>query len=60
MWKKLSAIPDPSFVIDTNGVFLYVNRALSEFYQQPVHDIVGKGIYDFPKNLTPEKQVQIQ
>lgn len=52
----LSSSPDLSFVIDKNGLFLYVNNAMSELYQQPIHNMIGKAIYD----LLPEEQVRVQ
>lgn len=56
----LSSSPDLSYIIDADGVFLYVNKAMSELYQIPVHDMVGNVIYDLAKNLMSEEKAHIQ
>lgn len=56
----LSSSPDLSYIIDTDGVFLYVNKATSDLYKIPIRDMVGKVIYDLTKNLKPEEQARIQ
>ena len=56
----LSSSPDLSFVIDSKGIFLYVNTAMSSLYQKPADEMVGKFIYDLEQHLAPEEQTRIQ
>ena len=43
--KLLDSVPNPLFYMDTNGVYLGVNKALKEFYGIEKEDIVGKQIF---------------
>ena len=56
----LSSSPDLSYIIDTEGIILYVNKAMSDLYQKPAHEMVGKVIYDLAKYVTPKERIRIQ
>ena len=56
----LSSAPDLSYIIDLNGVLLYVNEAMSNLYQKPAHDMLGRVIYDLGNHLKPKQQAPIQ
>lgn len=56
----LASSPDLSYIIDPNGILLYANKAMSELYKIPAHDIVGKSIYDLGGNVKFEEQTRIQ
>jgi len=58
--SMLSASPDLSYTIDKNGVFLYVNQAMSDLYKKPADELIGKVIYDLEKHIAPEEQERIQ
>ena len=56
----LSAAPDLSYIIDLGGVLLYVNEAMSNLYQKPVDEMVGRVIYDLDNHVASEVQARIQ
>lgn len=43
--KLLDSVPNPLFYMDTNGVYLGVNKALKEFFGIEKEDIIGKNIF---------------
>ena len=49
-----------SYIIDLDGVLLYVNEAMSNLYQNPADEMVGRVIYDIENYIEPEEQAQIQ
>ena len=49
-----------SYIIDLDGVLLYVNEAMSNLYQKPADEMVGRVIYDIENYIEPEEQAQIQ
>jgi len=42
----LSSSPDFSYILDLKGCFLYINKAMADLYQQPMHEILGTGHYN--------------
>ena len=56
----LSSSPDLSYIIDSKGIFLYVNTAMSNLHQKPADEMVGKVISDLEQLLAPEEQDRIQ
>jgi diguanylate cyclase (GGDEF)-like protein/PAS domain S-box-containing protein len=56
----LSFSPDLSYVIGLDGVFLYVNEAMSTLHQKPANEMVGMGIYDLADHSMAEEQSRIQ
>ena len=40
-------LPDPTFVIDKNGVVIAWNRAMEEFTGVPASDMIGRGDYEY-------------
>ena len=45
--SMLSTNPVLSYVLDLEGTFSYINQAMSNLYQKPAHEILGKAIYNF-------------
>ena len=58
--SMLSSSPDLNYIMDTNGVLLYVNKAMSDLYQKPAHDMLGKALYDLTRHVTPTQRNRIQ
>jgi len=56
----ISSSPDLSYIIDLDGVLLYVNEAMSNLYQKPAYDMLGRVIYDLGNHIKPKQQAQIQ
>ncbi len=56
----LSSSPDLSYVLDLNGSFLYVNKAMQDLYQQPSHQIIGKANYNFAMPSASDIREHIQ
>ncbi|MEP1214817.1 MAG: EAL domain-containing protein [Marinobacter sp.] len=44
----LSSLPDPCFILDLDGVFLYANKAMAELCQVRAEDIVGCSFTQMP------------
>lgn len=43
----LSVSPNLSYILDLNGNFLYVNKAMASLSKQPAHALLGKANYNF-------------
>ncbi len=56
----LSSSPDLCYILDLDGKFLYVNRAMIELYKKPVHDILGKSRYNSAMPSKFDVHVNIQ
>ena len=56
----LSSSPDLSYILDLDGKFLYVNRALIELYQIDVHEILGTATYNYAIPAAAIVQAHIQ
>jgi diguanylate cyclase (GGDEF)-like protein/PAS domain S-box-containing protein len=56
----LSSSPDLSFTCDLEGRFAYANRALIEFLELPLREIVGTNFLDLELSTAFELQRQIQ
>ena len=56
----LSSSPDLNYILDLNGSFLYLNKAMSALYQQPEHEIIGKAKYNesMPSAATIREHIQ--
>ncbi len=55
----LSSSPDFSFTFDLHGKFMFANKALREFFERPLQDIVGKTFLDLEMPAATELQQQI-
>lgn len=44
----LSSLPDPCYILDPDGSFLYANSAMAELCQIPAEDIVGRMFSEMP------------
>ncbi|MDL0433445.1 EAL domain-containing protein [Marinobacter sp. TBZ242] len=44
----LSSLPDPCYILNLDGDFLYANRAMAELCQVPAEDIVGRTFSEMP------------
>ena len=55
----LSTSPDLSFTFDLHGRFLFANRALREFFERSLEQIVGKTFLDLEMPAATELQHQI-
>jgi len=44
----LSSLPDPCFILDLDGSFLYANRAMADLCQVRAEDIVGRPFSEMP------------
>ncbi|MBS3804088.1 MAG: EAL domain-containing protein [Oleiphilaceae bacterium] len=42
----LSSMPDPSYVLDLDGCFIYANKAATELYRAPLEKLAGRRIND--------------
>jgi len=44
----LSSLPDPCYILDLDGSFLYANKAMAELCQMPPKDIIGQMFSEMP------------
>ncbi|MBL3556943.1 MULTISPECIES: putative bifunctional diguanylate cyclase/phosphodiesterase [Marinobacter] len=44
----LSSLPDPCYILNLEGNFLYANAAMAELCQLPVEEIVGRSFSEMP------------
>lgn len=44
----LSSLPDPCYILNLDGNFLYANRSMAELCQLPAEDIVGRSFSEMP------------
>jgi diguanylate cyclase (GGDEF)-like protein/PAS domain S-box-containing protein len=44
----LSSLPDPCYVLNPDGTFLYANAAMAELCQVPAEEIVGRSFSEMP------------
>jgi diguanylate cyclase (GGDEF)-like protein/PAS domain S-box-containing protein len=44
----LSSLPDPCYVLNPDGTFLYANTAMAELCQLPAEEIVGRSFLEMP------------
>ena len=51
----LDTIPDPIWLKDVQGSYLFCNRAFERLYGVPEHDIIGKNDYDFVTKTIADK-----
>jgi diguanylate cyclase (GGDEF)-like protein/PAS domain S-box-containing protein len=56
----LSFIPDLSYTLDLEGNFLYMNSAMSNLYQKPSYELLGKAIYNYQMPTAAEMREYIQ
>ena len=56
----LSVSPDPGYIIDRDGKFLYVNQAMCNLYQQASQALVGTFIYDLGQHALTAERSRIQ
>ena len=52
----LSSSPDLSYILDLDGKFIYVNSAMSEFYQEAVRELLGEANYNL--TMPPEADIR--
>ena len=52
----ISFLPDPTFVIDRNGVVIAWNKALEELTGTPAEQMIGKGDYEYAIPFYGEKK----
>lgn len=57
----LSSTPDCNYVFDLNGRFIYANRALANLLEKPIHDIIGKDLFELGniRETTAKLQEQV-
>ncbi|MES1258219.1 MAG: PAS domain S-box protein, partial [Acidobacteriota bacterium] len=58
----LSHTPDFTYILDLDGRFTYVNRALLALWQKPLSEAVGKNFFDleYPRDLAERLHNQIR
>jgi diguanylate cyclase (GGDEF)-like protein/PAS domain S-box-containing protein len=55
----LSSSPDLSFTVNLDGTFAYANKALTNFLDLPLNEVVGKSFYlDLPSAAGLQHQIQ--
>jgi len=58
--NMLSASSDLSYILDTNGQILYINKKISNLYEKSGSKISGKPVYHFAMPPTAEIQTQLE
>jgi diguanylate cyclase (GGDEF)-like protein/PAS domain S-box-containing protein len=56
----LSSSPDPSYILDMDGKFVYANKSLADQFNMPVHQMLGKTLFDLRLASAKELHEQIQ
>lgn len=56
----LSSSPDPSYVMDLDGRFMYANQAFAGQFNMAIHQITGKNFFDLGLDAATELHQQMQ